>query len=260
MADIQTKGTIMDFLRWSLFIISVLGFGVFLAPVFTGIFNIGNAVGMAFFAACAVLLLKWQAFTAFLREHTAARVIFSVLTAFAAVLFILALIISVFMIKAANNKPENPSVLVVLGCRVKGEAPSLMLEKRINAAYGYLAENPDTVAVLSGGQGSDELISEAECMYRELVKKGISPERLILEDKSVNTRENIRNSFRIIEEKGIAGEITVVTNEFHQYRAKLIARKEGKEVTAVTADTMIFLLPTYWVRDCLGCTYEIVSD
>ena len=97
-------------------------------------------------------------------------------------------------------------------------------------------------------------------MYRELVKKGISPERLILEDKSVNTRENIRNSFRIIEEKGIAGEITVVTNEFHQYRAKLIARKEGKEVTAVTADTMIFLLPTYWVRDCLGCAYEIVSD
>lgn len=260
MADIQTKGTIMDFLRWSLFIISVLGFGVFLAPVFTGIFNIGNAVGMAFFALCAVLLLKWQAFTAFLREHTAARVIFSVLTAFAAVLFILALIISVFMIKAANNKPEKPSVLVVLGCRVKGETPSLMLEKRINAAYGYLAENPGAVAVLSGGQGSDELISEAECMYRELVKKGISPERLILEDKSVNTRENIRNSFRIIAEKNLDGEITVVTNEFHQYRAKLIARKEGKEVTAVTADTMIFLLPTYWVRDCLGCAYEIVSD
>lgn len=260
MADIQTKGTIMDFLRWSLFIISVLGFGVFLAPVFTGIFNIGNAVGMAFFALCAVILLKGQAFTAFLREHTAARVIFSVLTAFAAVLFILALIISVFMIKAANNKPENPSVLVVLGCRVKGEAPSLMLEKRINAAYGYLAENPGAAAVLSGGQGSDELISEAECMYRELVKKGISPERLILEDKSVNTRENIRNSFRIIAEKNLDGEITVVTNEFHQYRAKLIARKEGKEVTAVTADTMIFLLPTYWVRDCLGCAYEIVSD
>lgn len=250
----------MDFLRWSLFIISVLGFGVFLAPVFTGIFNIGNAVGMAFFALCAVLSLKWQAFTAFLREHTAARVIFSVLTAFAAVLFILALIISAFMIKAANNKPENPSVLVVLGCRVKGETPSLMLEKRINAAYGYLAENPGAVAVLSGGQGSDELISEAECMYRELVKKGVDPNRLILEDKSVNTRENIRNSFRIIEEKGIAGETTIVTNEFHQYRAKLIARKEGKEVTAVTADTMIFLLPTYWVRDCLGCAYEIVSD
>lgn len=254
----------MEFLRWSLFIISILGFGVFLAPVFTGIFNIGNAIGMTFFAICAVLSLKWQSFKALLHEHTAARVIFSVLTAFAAVLFILALIISVFMIKAANNKPDNASVLVVLGCRVKGEKPSLMLEKRINAAYEYLAQNPDAVAVLSGGQGSDELISEAECMYRELVKKGIDPVRLILEDKSVNTRENIRNSFHIIAEKGldgkIAGEIAVVTNEFHQYRAKLIAHKEGKEVSAVTADTMLFLLPTYWVRDCLGCAYEIITD
>lgn len=254
----------MEFLRWSLFIISIIGFGVFLAPVFTGILNVGNAIGMAFFAVCAVLVLKWQTFTAFLRSHTAARIILSVLTAFAAVLFILALIISVFMIKAAGSKPEKASVLVVLGCRVKGETPSLMLEKRINAAYGYLAENPEAVAILSGGQGSDELISEAECMYRELVKKGISPERLILEDKSVNTRENIRNSFRIIAEKGLegeaAGEIAIVTNEFHQYRAKLIARKEGKEVTAVTAKTMVFLLPTYWVRDCLGCAFEIVTN
>lgn len=254
----------MEFLRWSLFIISLLGFGVFLAPVFTGILNIGNAVGMAFFAFCALLLLKWQNFSAFLRGHTGARVIFSVLTAFAAVLFVLAVIISVFMIKAANNKPEKASVLVVLGCRVKGENPSLMLEKRINAAYEYLAEAPEAVAVLSGGQGSDELISEAECMYRELVKRGIDPERLILEDKSVNTRENIRNSFRIIEEKGLegeaAGEIAVVTNEFHQYRTQLIARKEGKKVTAVTAKTMVFLLPTYWVRDCLGCAFEIVTN
>jgi uncharacterized SAM-binding protein YcdF (DUF218 family) len=258
MDVMQNKGTVMEFLKWFLFIISVLGFGVFLAPVFTGIFNIGNAAGMIFFGALALLCLKHKAFFAFLHEHTAARVIVSIIAAVLAVLFIGAVIISVLMINAASDAPKNADTVIVLGCRVKGDRPSLMLEKRINAAYEYLCENENATAILSGGQGSDEMISEAECMYSELVKKGVSEDRLITEDKSVNTRENIRNSFAIIDSKGLSGNIAIVTNEFHQYRAKLIAKKEGRDVTAVTAKTAFYLLPTYWVRDCLGCAYEII--
>ncbi|MCD7730580.1 MAG: YdcF family protein [Oscillospiraceae bacterium] len=160
------------------------------------------------------------------------------------------------MIKAANTVPAvSGSTLIVLGCRVKGEQPSLMLQNRINAAYAYLSENPDADAILSGGQGSDELISEAECMYRELVDMGIAPERLVKEDKSSNTHENLQNSLALTENDNIV----IVTSEFHQYRAKLIAQKEGTEVSAISAKTSLFLLPTYWVRDCLGCAYELVS-
>ena len=64
------------------------------------------------------------------------------------------------------------STVVVLGCQVKGEAPSLTLTERLDAAYDYLCSHPDAACILSGGQGDDEKISEAECMYRYLTKKG----------------------------------------------------------------------------------------
>lgn len=245
-----------DTLKWVIFILSVLGLGIFLAPVFTGIINIGNVVGMLFCGIIAVISLNWRIFRVFLESHVAARAVFSVILLICIISFICAVVISLFMIKAANTVPAvSGSTLIVLGCRVKGEQPGLMLQNRINAAYAYLSENPDADAILSGGQGSDELISEAECMYRELVDMGIAPERLVKEDKSSNTHENLQNSLALTENDNIV----IVTSEFHQYRAKLIAQKEGTEVSAISAKTSLFLLPTYWVRDCLGCAYELVS-
>ncbi len=243
-------------MNWCFFALAVIGFAVFLAPVFTGILNAGNAVGMAFFAAAAVLLLNRRSLLTLMDAHKSVRIVFAAAASLTAALFIGAVIISVFMIKAAGNKPENPSAFIVLGCRVKGERPSLMLQKRIDAAYRYLMLYPDAVCVLSGGQGNDELISEAECMFRGLTAKGISPERLIKEDRSTNTYENILFSRKLLEDKGISGEAAIVSNEFHLCRASLIAKKQGLETTSVSAPTSLFLLPTYWVRDCLGVAYE----
>lgn len=238
-------------------IICVLGFGVFLAPVFTGILNIGNAVGMAFFALLASAVIFRSRISA-LMSHKPFRIAAIVFLSAAAIMLILAVIISVFMIKAANNPPEKSSVVIVLGCRVKNGGPSLMLAKRINAAYDYLCENPDACAVLSGGQGADEAISEAQCMYNELVKKGIAPERLYMEDKSTNTYENIRFSSEMMRKNGLSGDVTIVTSEFHQCRAQIIAKKQGIKAYGISAHTALFLLPTYWIRDCLGVAYETV--
>ncbi|MGN0675457.1 MAG: YdcF family protein [Oscillospiraceae bacterium] len=176
----------------------------------------------------------------------------------AVLLIILAAVISVFMISSANSPPTGNTTVIILGCKVRGETPSLMLSKRISAAYDYLKENPETMCIVSGGQGSDEFISEAECMKRVLVEKGISPDRIIMEDCSTSTDENIRFSIAKMEEYGLTGGVTIVTSEYHQLRAKMIANDYGLESSSISAQTAWYLLPTYWLREWFGVTYKFL--
>ena len=97
------------------------------------------------------------------------------------------------LIGYGGSKPDaGADYVIVLGARVNGAKPSYNLEKRIRKAYRYLNDNPKTRAVLSGGKGPGEDISEAQAMYTYLTELGIAKERLILEDKSVNTDQNLQ--------------------------------------------------------------------
>ena len=115
--------------------------------------------------------------------------------------------------------------VVVLGAGVNGRTPSLTLRTRIDAAERYLRQHPDVPAVLSGGQGPGEDITEARCMYNELVARGIDPKRLILEERSASTAQNLRYSVPLLEERGFdscGGRLAIVTNDFHMLRSKLL--------------------------------------
>lgn len=160
------------------------------------------------------------------------------------------------MVSAAVRKPQSGDTVIVLGCQVRGEQPSLMLEERLKAAYDYLCNDPDAVCIVSGGQGSDESISEAECMYRYLVDKGIDSERLYMEDMSTSTRENLLFSLKIIQENGLNTRVAIVTNEFHEYRAGEVAKRLEMDFAAVPAATAWWLLPTFYVRELYGILYE----
>ena len=166
---------------------------------------------------------------------------------------------TVFMVSAAVRPPEPQATVVVLGCRVYGERPSRMMVARLKAAKKYLDNNPESACILSGGQGADEDISEAECMYRYLVANGVSPDRLYKEDKSTSTRENLAFSKEIIEREGLNNNITIATNEFHEYRAQEIAKALGLESGAVSGVTEIWVLPTYYVRELYGILYEWIG-
>ena len=120
---------------------------------------------------------------------------------------------------------ENLDYIIVLGCQVKGIKPSKALKDRLDTAKEYMQANPETIAVLSGGQGKMEEISEAECMRRYLEKAGISRERLILEQRSTTTRQNLRYSRRYMDYRH--DEIGIITNNFHVYRALRLAKKQG---------------------------------
>lgn len=234
------------------------GFAVFLAPVTAGIINIGNAAGMSVCAVLFFLSVFWNRFFRLVSEHRVVRVIFIAVVTMAAALAVLAAVISAFMVSAANRPPDGDTTVIVLGCKVRGEEPSLMLRQRIMAAYRFLEKNPSAMCIVSGGQGSDELISEAESMKRVLVEQGISEDRIIMEERSTGTDENIRFSLDKMNEYGIGGSITIVTNDFHQLRAKLIADKYGLESYSVSAGTSLWLLPTYWLREWFGVCYQVL--
>ena len=144
------------------------------------------------------------------------------------------------IIKASFGDPqEQVDYVVVLGAKVRDDGPSVSLWDRIYAARDYLEVHPHTVAVLSGGKGKDEPISEAQCMFTELLALGIEPGRLWQEDKAESTWENICFSLDLIEkETGVRPQkIGVLSSEYHLFRASLFAKKNQVEFVGIPAKT-----------------------
>ena len=160
---------------------------------------------------------------------------------------------------AARTDPDpEADYLIVLGAGVNGRVPSLSLQDRLKAALDYLHTYPRSIAVVSGGQGSDEDISEAEAMRLYLENKGIEPARIIMEAQASSTKENLSFSLKKIYEAGgsIDSQIAVVTSEYHLYRAKKIAHSLGFDPVGVAAKTSLPVLRlNYFIREALGVIY-----
>lgn len=155
-------------------------------------------------------------------------------------------------IVGAMNEPEENELdyIIVLGAGVNGTVPLRPLKLRIDYAYDYMSRNPDTILVASGGQGFGEDISEAECIRRNLVAKGIDESRILLEEKSTSTEENLKFSKVFIEDDARVG---ILTNSFHLYRAKKIAGAEGYgEVHGLAGVTLMPMGIHYVVREFFG--------
>ena len=243
-------------------LISIVMLLFYVVPIFRGIFNLGNAFGIAVTAALTLVFVFFGRFTGRLRalwNVTAGRT-FLCTAAVLIVLFVTyAAVVSALMVRAANDTPKtDDTTLVVLGCKVKNGAPSRMLRKRLDKAYDYLAEHESVSVVVSGGKGSDEAISEAECMYRWLTEKGISPSRIYKEDKSTNTDENISFSGEIIKSEGLSKELAIVTDGFHEMRAAIIAGRLGYNTGAVPAQTPMYLSASFTTRELIALAAEII--
>jgi uncharacterized SAM-binding protein YcdF (DUF218 family) len=148
--------------------------------------------------------------------------------------------------------PKNADYLIVLGARVKGTVPSLAFASRINTAAKYLKDNKDTIVIASGGKGPGEEISEAESIKRELVKQGIGESRIILEDRSTDTYENISFSKKLIPQDAKLG--LIVTNNFHLYRAISIASDQDLAVNGLPAKTPLKAVFKSYTREYLAIT------
>lgn len=233
-------------------LIGIIVFIIYALPLVAGILNAGNLFGMAV-GVCICLLGRFytpiSAFITGLLENKIYKSVFIIVLILivAGIGLFSATLISV--VRDSKYSATDEKTVITLGCRVRGDVPSLQLQARCRETAKYLEKNPDAVAILSGGQGPDENISEAQCMYNLITEAGIEGNRLYIEDKSTSTDENISFSKKIIDDNNLSGEIIVVSSEYHLKRAKMICKKNGLTASAIPAGSSFYSLPTFYTRE-----------
>ena len=171
---------------------------------------------------------------------------------------------AVIMGFAAGHRsiPEDtaPRYLIVLGAQVRKSGPSLVLKYRLDKAADCLKAYPGLICVVSGGKGGNEPFSEAEGMHRYLESKGIDPDRILTEDRSLNTVQNLQFSRAVMTpEMSEIGTIVLVTNDFHLFRASHIAAAQGfSDVIPLAAGSSPLYLPNNLLRECLGLVKDFL--
>ena len=203
--------------------------------------------GVAVIAAGFALLDLWQK-----RNRKLARAVKMAVCALLATVLVAAAVTLVPILRGPANAEGKGDYVIVLGAGVKGTEPSEILRDRIDMAYRYLTEHPEAICIATGGLGSDEQISEAQCIYDHLTAMGIDGERIWLEDKATSTIENFRYSIALIEEKtgAVPERVTVLSNEFHLFRASVMASDCGLTADFVAAPTSKPLIRvSYTIRE-----------
>ena len=188
------------------------------------------------------------------------RWVLGVLAALALIAFA---VLELPILRDARTDPDpKADYIIVLGAQVRGTEPSWAMHDRLTAALDYLNAYPESKAVVSGGQGPDEGCSEAEAMQTWLLAQGVAPERILLEDQSETTRENLTYSFNVIRSWGgdPAEGVGVVTSEYHLHRAKLMAEALGAKPIGVAAKTEFVLMRVnYFIREAVASAYMRVA-
>ncbi|MCM1027853.1 MAG: YdcF family protein [Roseburia sp.] len=161
-----------------------------------------------------------------------------------------------FILSRAGAKAQpGAEYCIILGAQWKTGGPSEVLRRRLDKAVEYLRANPETLAVVSGGQGANEPIAEADGMRGYLMEAGIAEERILTESRSGNTRENLAFSAELIDREN--GRTVIVTNGFHMFRALGIARKQGYRAEGLAADSVAWMLPNNLLREFFGVLKDL---
>lgn len=146
---------------------------------------------------------------------------------------------------------------IILGAQMKTNGPSDVLKRRLDRALVYLRENQETLVIVSGCQGSNEPVSEARGMYDYLVGAGIAPERILLEEASRNTCENLEFCGKLLNRQ--ENSVVLVTNNFHMFRALRLADGAGYEhVQGLAASSYPWMLPNNLLREFMGVVKDFL--
>ncbi len=167
--------------------------------------------------------------------------------------FFAAVIVIISVLPGTNRADYTEEAVIVLGCGVKGTVPTGSLVRRMDKAIEYYNNNNKALIIVSGGQGPQEEISEAQAMYEYMTARGVPADSIVMEDKSTSTDENFKYSKAILDERlGDDYRVVYITNSFHSYRAGELARLNGLNVRSYSASTaLLSLLPCY-LREVLA--------
>ena len=221
------------------------------------IFNIGTVLGNLFFAWAGANCIFWDKVYQLIRkmkQNKTAKIIYRVLCILFAVMLLWVAMILCAMAYFATRPPKDNATVVVLGCQVRGDTPSLLLYKRIETAFEYLKANPNAKCIASGGKGSDENISEAECIKEYLVDMGIDENRILIENKSVNTNENISFSAEIIKKNGLRSAVVLARQTAKR------SKRLGYECGAVSSKTPMRYVSAFTTREVIALTATLLLN
>ena len=172
------------------------------------------------------------------------------------------LVESFILINTRSQEDVRTDYVIILGAAVKGETVSPLLKKRLDKGIEYLNRFPDAKAVVTGGKGFGEDITEAEAMRRYLVSAGIGPDRILLEDKATSTMENFQFSRVLLPDMAGGGKprVMIVTSDFHMLRAKMLARRNGLTAYGITCGTPITVRVNSYAREYLAWIKSYLLD
>ena len=249
--------TVIRVLRWlpviPLLMIMAL-FTFFIAGYSFTVLVCGVLIGIiAFYNIAELLLDRWP------KPVKAIRRIFTVILCIG---LLIVSVTEVLIIHASFGDPaESCEYVLVLGAKVRQDGPSVSLMNRIDAAYDYLTAHPEAIAIVSGGQGVDEPMTEAKCMYDHLVARGIDPARIWMEPNATSTWENMNFTLDLIEERtGVRPvKIGLISSEYHLFRAGLFARDCGVESIGIPAHTTrLSQMINHFMREVAGVWHYLI--
>ena len=186
----------------------------------------------------------------------------NILLILSTIVFICFIVVEGFIIKYASSLPkENARYLIVLGSKVNVSGPSMDYQARLDKAYEYLKNNPDTFVIVTGAKGNDEPISEAQCGKNVLMEYDIKEDRIIIEDKSYSTYQNIDNARKLIIANGdnLNCDVVIVSSNFHLFRANYIAKKLGFTNLSFSGSRGLhYIEPHYFIREYFAFIKEVL--
>lgn len=168
----------------------------------------------------------------------------------------------VVLCNAHSDVSGQPGAMVILGAQLQDQGPSLFLQRRLETALTYLEDHPDTIVVVSGGQGPDEPDTEANGMEQFLRDHGFSG-TILKEDRSHNTAANLKNSKAVLAAAGydVGNGVILVSNDFHLARCKLLGQRFGYRVSVLAAPSDHFWHKVYnYLREPVGLVKSFLLD
>lgn len=171
--------------------------------------------------------------------------------------------VQLILLRNAHTDPEadRAQYLLVLGAGIREDRPTNTLRSRLEAARDCALRNPSSTIIVCGGQGDDEDYPEALVMKNWLVEHGIPAERILMEDRSTNTIENIAFAKEILDRTASDGYTTaVVSNGFHLFRARHLMQQAGLDPVAVSAPSPRHLRPLFCLREYCSLVILAATD
>lgn len=211
------------------------------------------AIGMAATVGVYILPIPWDA-------HVYYRFILPLVyvIGYLECMFISTVVSSFMSVK--YKVPYGVDYIIILGCAIRGDGTlTPLLKGRVDSAVEfekrqYEQTGKHAVFVPSGGQGSDEVISEGEAMENYLLSIGVPADRIAREDKSTNTYENMKFSKEVIDRHsgGADADIAFATTNYHVFRGYILSKKLGFSAKGISAGTKYYFFPNAFLREFIG--------